>query len=219
MLASIALNGSLGFAIVVATLFCLGNEQEALNSPTGFPFIEVFANATGSNAGANAMASSSKTYQRIPGLRMSARHQSSSRLWFLQQLASLQPLHGWLGPLLANVVSQVHRFSPRLVAPKATTLKPTNFFWGKGGASHISSTVLHRTLYYHKLATRSYQHRVLYRVQRLDFTGRRILLLIFCPVSDYVPAQKAHYPGRRTDIRSFPAWSRKRPNHLVVLGL
>ena len=55
MLASIALNGSLGFAIVTATLFCLGNEQDALNSPTGFPFIEVFVNATGSNAGANAM--------------------------------------------------------------------------------------------------------------------------------------------------------------------
>lgn len=55
MLASIALNGSLGFAIVIATLFCLGNEQDALNTPTGFPFIEVFANATGSNAGANAL--------------------------------------------------------------------------------------------------------------------------------------------------------------------
>ena len=39
----------------MATLFCLGNEQDALNSPTGYPFIEVFLNATGSNAGANAM--------------------------------------------------------------------------------------------------------------------------------------------------------------------
>ena len=57
MLASIALNGSLGFAIVTATLFCLGNEQDALDSPTGYPFIEVFLNATGSNAGANAMVS------------------------------------------------------------------------------------------------------------------------------------------------------------------
>ncbi|KAL8651850.1 MAG: hypothetical protein Q9210_003024 [Variospora velana] len=57
MLASIALNGSLGFAIVTATLFCLGDEEKALNSPTGFPFIEVFVNATGSKAGANAMTS------------------------------------------------------------------------------------------------------------------------------------------------------------------
>ncbi|CAO1597488.1 hypothetical protein XANCAGTX0491_001296 [Xanthoria calcicola] len=57
MLASVALNGSLGFAMVTATLFCLGDEEKAINSPTGFPFIEVFVNATGSNAGANAMIS------------------------------------------------------------------------------------------------------------------------------------------------------------------
>lgn len=64
MLASIALNGSLGFAIVTATLFSLGNGQDALNSPTGFPFIEVFRNATGSNAGANAMVSFLKACRR-----------------------------------------------------------------------------------------------------------------------------------------------------------
>lgn len=63
MLASIALNGSLGFAIVTATLFCLGNEQDALGSPTGYPFIEVFLNATGSNAGANAMVNILKSLQ------------------------------------------------------------------------------------------------------------------------------------------------------------
>lgn len=55
MLASIALNGSLGFAIVTATLFSLGDEQEAVNSSTGFPFIQVFVNATNSKAGATAM--------------------------------------------------------------------------------------------------------------------------------------------------------------------
>ncbi|KAL8821612.1 MAG: hypothetical protein Q9223_000355 [Gallowayella weberi] len=57
MLASVGLNGSLGFAIVVATLFCLGDVQAALESPTGFPFIQVFINATRSNAGATAMTS------------------------------------------------------------------------------------------------------------------------------------------------------------------
>ncbi|KAL8855020.1 MAG: hypothetical protein Q9221_000217 [Calogaya cf. arnoldii] len=57
MLASVVLNGSLGFAIVTATLFCLGNEKEVLESPTGFPFIQVFVNATGSKAGSNAMTS------------------------------------------------------------------------------------------------------------------------------------------------------------------
>lgn len=57
MVASVALNGSLGFAMVVATLFCLGNAEDAINSPTGFPFIEVFLNATGSKGGATAMTS------------------------------------------------------------------------------------------------------------------------------------------------------------------
>lgn len=55
MLASVALNGTLGFSMVLATLFCLGNAEDALASPTGFPFIEVFVNATGSKAGATAM--------------------------------------------------------------------------------------------------------------------------------------------------------------------
>lgn len=55
MVASVALNGSLGFAMVIATLFCLGNAKDAINSPTGFPFIEVFLNATGSKGGATAM--------------------------------------------------------------------------------------------------------------------------------------------------------------------
>lgn len=55
MLASIALNGSLGFAIVIATLFCLRDEQGVLNTSTGFPFIQVFVNATNSKAGATAM--------------------------------------------------------------------------------------------------------------------------------------------------------------------
>lgn len=55
MLASVAINGLLGFAMTIATLFCLGNLDEILSTPTGFPFIQVFKNATGSNAGATAM--------------------------------------------------------------------------------------------------------------------------------------------------------------------
>ena len=55
MIASVAVNGILGFAMMIAILFCLGNEQDALNSPTQYPIIEVFANATGSYKGADAM--------------------------------------------------------------------------------------------------------------------------------------------------------------------
>lgn len=55
MLVSVVLNGALGLGILVATLFCLGDEQAALDSPTNFPFMQVFFNATGSKGAATAM--------------------------------------------------------------------------------------------------------------------------------------------------------------------
>lgn len=57
MLASIMLNGIMGFAMLIAILFCIGSVDDALASPTGFPFIEIFAQATNSNGGATAMTS------------------------------------------------------------------------------------------------------------------------------------------------------------------
>ena len=55
MLASVSINGCLGFAMVIATLFCFGDVMDALDSPTGYPFIEVFFNATRSVDGTIAM--------------------------------------------------------------------------------------------------------------------------------------------------------------------
>ena len=55
MLASVALNGALGLGMLIAALFCLGDKELALDSPTGFPFIEVFLNATGTNGAASVM--------------------------------------------------------------------------------------------------------------------------------------------------------------------
>lgn len=66
MLASVTLNGSLGFGMVIATLFCLSDAEAALKSPTGFPFIEVFLNATESRSGATAMVSLLDTPQPVP---------------------------------------------------------------------------------------------------------------------------------------------------------
>lgn len=55
MIGTILLNGTLGFAIVIAFLFCIGNVDDALNSATGYDFIEVFYAATKSHAGASVM--------------------------------------------------------------------------------------------------------------------------------------------------------------------
>lgn len=54
---SIMINGSLGFAMIIAVLFCMGNIDDALQTPTGFPFIQIFLQATKSVSGAAAMAS------------------------------------------------------------------------------------------------------------------------------------------------------------------
>ena len=51
LVASIGLNGVMGFAMLIAVLFCIGNVEEALKTPTGYPVIEIFRQATGSNAG------------------------------------------------------------------------------------------------------------------------------------------------------------------------
>ncbi|KAI1172930.1 amino acid/polyamine transporter I [Nemania sp. FL0916] len=51
---TVLLNGGTGWAMVLAVLFCLGDIDSVINTPTGFPFIQVFYNATG-RAGATVM--------------------------------------------------------------------------------------------------------------------------------------------------------------------
>ena len=55
MIATAVLNGVLGFAALIAILFCAGNVANAETSPTGYPFIEIFYQATNSAGGATAM--------------------------------------------------------------------------------------------------------------------------------------------------------------------
>lgn len=55
MMTGITLNGFLGFGMLLAVLFCLGNVDDALHTPTGYPFIEIFRQAVGTVGGATAM--------------------------------------------------------------------------------------------------------------------------------------------------------------------
>lgn len=52
---TLCINGSLGFGMVIAVLFCMGDMDKALDSPTHFPFMEIFRQATHSIGGATAM--------------------------------------------------------------------------------------------------------------------------------------------------------------------
>lgn len=57
MLGSLAINGTMGFAFLLALLFCMGDLETTLNSPTGFPVIEIFRSTTNSRAASAAMTS------------------------------------------------------------------------------------------------------------------------------------------------------------------
>lgn len=53
--ASMLINGCVGFVMMVTTLFCLGDINSVLLTPTGYPFIQIFYNSVQSRAGAVAM--------------------------------------------------------------------------------------------------------------------------------------------------------------------
>jgi choline transport protein len=57
IVSTIMVNGVMGLALLIALLFCLGNIDAALNTPTGVPFIEIFAQATNSNAAVTVLTS------------------------------------------------------------------------------------------------------------------------------------------------------------------
>ncbi|KAL9087692.1 MAG: hypothetical protein Q9159_003504 [Coniocarpon cinnabarinum] len=56
MIAATCINGATGFGLLVAVLYCADNINDAIESPTGQPFLEIFAQAVGSNGGATGMA-------------------------------------------------------------------------------------------------------------------------------------------------------------------
>ena len=57
IMTSIFINGALGFSVIVVMLFSLNDVEKSLKTPTGYPYMQVFLDSTGSVAGATAMAS------------------------------------------------------------------------------------------------------------------------------------------------------------------
>lgn len=56
MLTAVIVNAIMGFVMLVTICFTLGDVDNVLASATGYPFIQVFFNTTGSYAATNAMA-------------------------------------------------------------------------------------------------------------------------------------------------------------------
>lgn len=76
MCASVIINGFLGLGMLIAVLFCLGNLEDALSTPTGFPFIEIFRQATNSTSGGTVMVNPRET-SLIDATEISIRIQTS----------------------------------------------------------------------------------------------------------------------------------------------
>jgi len=57
MVWSIFINGILGFGMLLGVLFCIGDLDTILSTPTGFPFMAIFLQSTGSQSGALTMVS------------------------------------------------------------------------------------------------------------------------------------------------------------------
>lgn len=55
IVAGMTINGLIGFAMMVATLYCLGDASSVVDTDTGFPFIQIFYNSVNSRAGAIGM--------------------------------------------------------------------------------------------------------------------------------------------------------------------
>ncbi|KAH8429863.1 uncharacterized protein LDX57_007535 [Aspergillus melleus] len=54
---TILINGTLGFGMLIAVLFCMGDLDAALETPTGYPFMQIFYQATNSLPGSLTMIS------------------------------------------------------------------------------------------------------------------------------------------------------------------
>lgn len=55
LIATLMVNGTLGFSMLIATLFCMGDIDAALAEDAHYPFMPIFRNAVGSTAGAVVM--------------------------------------------------------------------------------------------------------------------------------------------------------------------
>ncbi|KAF2475588.1 amino acid transporter [Lindgomyces ingoldianus] len=79
MIGSIMINGVTGFAMLIAILFCIGDIDAALMTPTGYPFIEILTQGTSSIAGGTVLSAALVTMFIFATLSILA--SASRQLW------------------------------------------------------------------------------------------------------------------------------------------
>ena len=86
----VLLNGALGFAMLIAVLFCLGDLDAILETPTGEPYMAIFQQAVGNVGGATTMAAISVVIGYASGASIVA---SASRITW--SFARDRGMPGW----------------------------------------------------------------------------------------------------------------------------
>ncbi|GKU08632.1 hnm1-choline permease [Fusarium langsethiae] len=93
MISTTVFNGAFGWIMVITYCFCIGNLEEVIASPTGYPFMQVFLNSTQSTSSATAMASFLVIMTGFSNLTMVA---TSSRQLFAFARDHAVPFSPWL---------------------------------------------------------------------------------------------------------------------------
>ena len=133
MVLSLVINGVLGLSAIIAVFFCVGNSDNALDaslaSPTGYPFIEIFATGVGSIAGATLMSSIILIMQTFAAIGLVA---TTSRIYWSFARDKGVPCWKWLSAVsLSNLITaQTHnsRRSRSTAAKSPSTLLQLPFW-------------------------------------------------------------------------------------------
>ena len=109
MVGAAAMNFSIGFLMLITLLFRAGNIQDAIDSPTGQPYIEILLNATGSVAGTAVMVAYiilALMFCAINMVTTSSRQLYSfardGGLPFAKTLSKVRPMFNTLQPKITN---------------------------------------------------------------------------------------------------------------------
>lgn len=132
MLSSIFLNGALGFAMLLALLFCMGDIVQETQSATNFPFMDVYTYAVGSVNGGTALVSDpvredsifpshfppQSFVEPLDIMKLTSNRPLSSfpSTYSLREVSS-QPRRACCGPFHEKMVSHSRNMFPRYFHP------------------------------------------------------------------------------------------------------
>lgn len=146
---SVLINGSLGFGMLLAMLFCLGDIEQALGSRTGYPFMDIFLQATDSVAGTAVMGSIITTMGITTSVGMLA--SASRQFW---SFARDRGIPGW------RIWSQVRTLRSCGYQNICSRFNILGSWYYRG--SHLLRVIDHLR----RLPARAHQHRIFCRLQR-----------------------------------------------------